>query len=281
MNLKFTDFSSFLDAVESIISIELQKARELLKRVGRDVTTIDDIVVNSDGLLFDILPDGTITRVNLYIATKVVESKSINHIKAEYLYKYHIYKCKTISEMFNLGRKHRYKVNSRDDGTFFFTFTDFRGRVIKRVENQKLNVCKNCLRKYLNRYPTDIDVKNFNLKEFHRKNMGFFDFDTSELEKGESATPNVYSKNWNIISKKIKEKRGYICENCGFRPSNSYEKKFIHTHHINGNKQNNFEDNLRVLCIKCHSDVDIYHKRIKSSPSYKEFLEILDRRGRK
>ncbi len=66
--------------------------------------------------------------------------------------------------MFNSGRKHRYKINSRDDGTFFFTLTDFRGRVIKKIENQKLNVCKNCLRKYLNRYPTDMDVKNFNLK---------------------------------------------------------------------------------------------------------------------
>jgi len=108
--------------------------------------------------------------------------------------------------------------------------------------------------------------------------MGFFGFDTSEIEKGESATPNIYSKNWNIISKKVKERGSYICKNCGFRPSDSYEKRFIHTHHINGDKQNNFEDNLKLLCIKCHSDVDIYHKRIKLSPSYKEFLEVLKRR---
>jgi hypothetical protein len=273
VNFKFTDFSSFLNAVESIISIELQKAREILKTTGKDITNISDILVNDNGLLFDILPDGTITRVNLYIAIKSIDTRAINYIKSEDLYKYHIYKCKTISEMFNSGRKHRYKINNRDDGTFFFTFTDFRGRVIKKEENQKLNICKNCLRRFLGRYPTEIDVRNFNLKEFHKKKANFFDFDTSNMEKGEFATPNIYSENWNIISKKVKEKRNYTCENCGFTPSNNYEKRFIHTHHINGDKQNNLEDNLKVLCIKCHSDIDIYHKRIKVSSNYKEFIE--------
>ena len=84
--------------------------------------------------------------------------------------------------------------------------------------------------------------------------------------------PYVYTQNWNRISTQIKTKKEYRCESCGFKAPDNYHKKFIHTHHINGDKQNNTMDNLKVLCIKCHSDVDIYHKRIKSSENYREFV---------
>ncbi len=47
-----------MDAVESIISIELQKARKILKTIGKDIKGIDDIFINSNGELFDLLPDG-------------------------------------------------------------------------------------------------------------------------------------------------------------------------------------------------------------------------------
>jgi len=123
-------------------------------------------------------------------------------------------------------------------------------------------------------YVSDSDVANFNLKDFHKQNKSFFDFDTSLIEKGEYAKANVYSRKWTEISNQIKTKRDYSCESCGWRPTNSYEKRFIHTHHQNGDKTNNRDDNLKVLCIKCHSNVDIYHKRIKSTSNYKEFLSL-------
>ena len=140
---------------------------------------------------------------------------------------------------------------------------------------QKINICKNCLGIYLHRYASDYDVENFNLKDFHKQNSSFFDFDTSSLEKGEDAKPNVYSIKWNEISTKMKIKRDYTCENCGWRDKNEYLQRFIHTHHQNGDKTDNGKDNLRVLCIECHSNVDIYHARIKSSDYYKEFSELV------
>jgi len=275
MSLKFSKFSTFLNAVESIISIKLQNAKDILQTTGKNIKSIDDIFINHNGELFELLPDGTLVKVNLYIATKVVDYYSLNYIKSEDLYKYHIYKCTTISNMFNTGRKHRYKINNRDDGTFFYTFTDVRGKTLKTEKNQKLNICKNCLKKFLGeRYASDFDVQNFKLKNFHQQNSNFFDFDISSMEKGEYVQPNVYSRFWNQISIQIKKKKKYTCEHCGFKAHDNYQQRFIHTHHINGDKQNNYEDNLKVLCIKCHSEVDIYHARIKSMSNYKEFLEI-------
>lgn len=277
--LEFTKFESFLKAVKSITNEELQKAKRLLHTEGKDIRNIEDIFVNYNNELFELLPDGSLVRVNLYIATKVIDryfayNIKHNNIDINDLYKYHIYKCSTISHMFESGRKYRYKINNRTDGTFYFTFTNNNGKILITNENQKLNICKNCLKKFLHKqYVSDEDVQNFNLEKFYNKNNSFFgNINISDLEKGEYATPNVYSKFWNKISTQIKIKRNYTCEECGYYPKTEYEKKFIHTHHINGNKTNNYEDNLKVLCIKCHSEVDSFHSRIKNTPAYNEFI---------
>ena len=275
MDLQFSSFKTFLDAVQSITSKKLQEAKKLLKTTGKYIDTINDIFVNSNNELFELLPDGTLVRVNLYIATKAIENREqLKYLDSKNLYKYHIYQCTTISQMFNSGRKHRYKINNRDDGTFFYTFTNFRGEILETRENQKLNICKNCLKKFLQiNFASDYDVANFKLKKFYQQESSFFDFDTSTMEKGEYARANVYTRNWTKISNQIKTKHDYTCQECGFKPHNSYQKKFIHTHHQNGDKQNNSEDNLKVLCIKCHAEVDIYHAQIKSSLEYREFLD--------
>ena len=274
MKLIFENFESFLNSVEKITSKRLMEAKSILQNEGRDIDNISDIFINSSGEFFYTLPDGSFIKVNLYIATKEVDRYEVDSITSADLYRYHIYKCSTITNMFNTGRKDRYKMNIREDGTFHYKLHDFRGNLLKEVENQKLNICKNCLKKFLHTEPSDNDVRNFNLKNFHKQNNSFFDFDTSKLEKGENAKPNVYSRKWNEISTQVKTKRDYICENCTWKPNSDYQKRFVHTHHQNGDKTNNTKDNLKVLCIKCHANVDGYHSRIKSQDNYKEFISI-------
>jgi len=278
--LNFTDFKSFLNAVQTITNEDLEKAKKLLKTDGKDIKSIADIFVNKNDELFELLPDGSLVKVNLYIATQVIDNYTydLNNIDIANLYKYHIYQCTTISNMFNSGRKHRYKINNRENGTFHYTFTNNQGAILKINKNQKLNICKNCLKKFLHKkYVSDIDVENFKLEEFYSQNSSFFDnIDVSTLEKGEYAKANIYSKLWDKISTQIKKKRNYTCEKCGYTPKTNYDKRFIHTHHRNGNKRNNEEDNLQVLCIKCHSEVDSFHSRIKKTTDYKDYiLQIL------
>jgi len=274
MNLVFERFESFLEEVQKITSNKLNEAKKILEVEGKDIDTISDIFISDNSELFDILPDGTLVKVNLYIATKNIDRYSLNTLSSKDLYKYHIYRCSTISKMFQSGRKHRYKINNRDDGTFFFLFNDYNRRILKEEKYQKLDICKNCLHKFLNRYASDYDVENFNLENFHKQNYSFFDFDTSKLEKGEDAIPNEYTKKWREISTQFKTKKDYTCEACGWRPNNLYQKRFIHTHHQNGDKTNNMKENLKVLCIKCHANIDSYHTQIKSQSNYKEFIQV-------
>ena len=276
MNFNFTNFEIFLNAVQIITQKELEEAKKLLNTTGKDIENISDIFVTQNGELFDILPDGTLIRVNIYIATKTVDRDMINNIDKDNLHKYHIYKCSTITSMFNSGRKEHYKRNTRDDGKFYYSYNDFNGEILKSEKDQVLNICKNCLAKFLNKkYANSNDVSNFNLKEFHDSNNSFFEFDTSSLEKGEYALANVYVDKWNEISTQFKRNKDYTCENCGWKANDYLNKKFIHTHHLNGNKQNNNKDNLTALCIKCHAEVDMYHARIKSSDNYREFMKLL------
>ena len=274
MDLVFENFKSFLDVVKQITFNRLMEAKTLLQNEGKDIVDISDIFISNNDELFDLLPDGTLIKINLYIATKEIDKYALNSIVPRDLYKYHLYKCSTISTMFNSGRKHRYKVNNRQDGLFYYTFHDYNGNILKKVDNQKLNICKNCLSKFLRKSVSDYDVENFNLKKFHEENNSFFNFDTSRFESGEEARPNVYPREWTRISKQMKTKKNYTCEKCNWQVKDSYERRFIHTHHENGDKMNNTNDNLIVLCIECHSNVDIYHSRIKLQDNYKEFMSI-------
>jgi hypothetical protein len=229
MKLVFEKFESFLDVVKEITLTELDKAKELLKSEGKDITNISDIFVGDSNEFFDILPDGTLVKVNLYIATQSIDESSLYNISAKNLYKYHIYKCSTISQMFDSGRKHRYKINNRENGTFHYKLFNKNNKKLDERENQKLNICKNCLKQFLNRYPSDYEVENFNLKLFHHKNNSFFSFDTSKLEKGEDARNNEYSRQWREVSTQFKTKKNYTCEKCDWKANNSYQKK-IYSH---------------------------------------------------
>lgn len=276
-DLKFTNFKSFLNAVQSITKEDLEKAKRLLKTSGKDIKSIEDIFVNNNGELFELLPDGSLVRVNLYIAMQNIDyyADFKNFTSNDIQYKYHIFKCGVISNMFNRGRKHRYKINNRDNGTFYYTFTNSVGNIIGTNENQKIDICRPCLKKFLNQkyMPSIEDAKNFKLETFHHENNNsFFDIDTSNMEQGEYAKSNIYSSIWDKISRQIKTNRNYTCEKCGYIPKSDNDKRYMHTHHENGDKRNNKEDNLQVLCIKCHSEVDSFHTRIKGSIDYKDFI---------
>jgi hypothetical protein len=145
---------------------------------------------------------------------------------------------------------------------------------LKTEENQKLNICKWCLSMFLKRRSFDNDVENFNLKHFYEKNTSFFNFDTSALEKGEDAKINVYHAKWREISTRFKERGNYTCEDCGWKPKIREYQRFIHTHHQNRDKTNNRRENLKVLCIKCHSQVDRFHRQIQEGEEYKKFIGL-------
>jgi hypothetical protein len=58
-----------------------------------------------------------------------------------------------------------------------------------------------------------------------------------------------YAPNWNAIATSLKNRRGWRCEVCRFE---KFGSALIHVHHIDGDKSDNSDANLQVLCAECH-----------------------------
>ena len=150
-------------------------------------------------------------------------------------YKFHFKWCRTLEQMESWGRKSRYK-EKRDINNPLFPSAN--------GNSEKLDVCINCLNSFnfsTNR-PT---VEKFNLIEF------FQEYGLQNLERATHQNhEHKYPRNWAKISREYKDSMDWKCEEC--KKSLLGNKKLLHTHHINGVKDDVRYENLKALCIDCH-----------------------------
>ncbi len=167
----------------------------------------------------------------------------------EHLHRYHFTYCQTLEKLFNEGLKHRYYASCRWDGTFSYSFI---GKNIHLYKNKKqiLYPCQHCLRNI----DLDVDVGVKLCKEIIDQVLNHVpnsQFQSEHSIKSEfEHIPNIYPEDWNEISKRLKERRNYICEECERDCSNTGDE--LHCHHINRLKHDNSSFNLKVLCRECH-----------------------------
>lgn len=230
----------------------------------------------------DIKPveDGTLEwegeRVAAYIRDQYGSSDSAS--EPEKLNKVHVADCDTLQQMRRKGKYDvRYVATNQTDGTFVVNFLgEFGSGDIAEGVECRLYVCKNCL-KFLNykNYnecvkPEQIKIKeSFSLEEFFEVYGTWISDPPKETDW--SAPINTYTEDWDKVSLRCRESAKWQCSKCAVFLGDENMKKFLQVHHINGQKSDNSNQNLQVLCIVCHAKID---SKLKYLPDYAEYLRI-------
>src|SRR6516164_1362922 len=206
-----------------------------------------------------VLNDGTF----IYKGRRVIV-----HIRdvAEYgdrytLPKFHLAMCSTLETMMEKGKyQKRYVVSTRDDG--IFKIHRIRNEKIRKSD-ERLDICQNCLEQLhyegfslqMNSQKRTMAVQKFSIKSFFDEFGRSCVWATPKYDDLH-APPNLYSVHFYRIAKAIKEQRGYRCQNstCQLDLSHPDDRRFLHAHHIDGDKSDSHPSNIRLLCIGCHAD---------------------------
>lgn len=200
--------------------------------------------------------DGKRWRVHVYIRDQVVyeyDGDPKNYVSA---YRFHVTHCATLESMKNSGRYGRYVICTSKDDKFKINLTTSKGTYVGIVPDQKLQVCRHCLRKtnyrnyaHVSRKEQNKIVEEFNLEDFYRENP-VDDIHVKPKHTDNSAPINQYSPTWRFISDFLRKKYDYKCQKCHRDFKNN--PKELHVHHIDGDKSNSALTNLMVLCHDCH-----------------------------
>ena len=250
-----------------------------------EILRTGEVLIENEELI-DYLEDNGFFRINSKTVLVYIKNQYLKYWSdedGESKYRYHIYNCTTLRESILKGRKARYVFRDpvfkkgKGDDIFEINLTELGSSETVKTVNEKLRVCKNCLKE-----TNFLDYED-KLRSEQKKLWDSFDyksfFEVHEIQRlaminfqsYRDTLKNEYPKNFSEISKKYRDSKKWTCEECNEYLGDDSNKKYLHTHHIDHQKSNNSFFNLKALCIECHSKKP-YHEILKKNQDYINYI---------
>jgi len=251
------------------VSVKTLTADEL-EKLGKGELVIEDINDVRE------LDDGTLAYKNRRVLLHIMDVGTYrDRDPHENLPKFHIAHCKRLLEMKNAGRfASRYVVSTRTDGKFSMRFIS--GYSQPKSEICELKICKWCLQ-YLS-YKGYAGSKRQHIFETFSIDEYFSIYPKSLIVTEPTYTDNTapvnnYGTGFREVSRRYRAENNWTCKKCGVDLSARSHQQYLDTHHRDGAKYDNKDENLAAVCIRCHAEEPM-HAHMKNSPRYKEFMRI-------
>lgn len=167
--------------------------------------------------------------------------------------KFHLYECSVLEKFNDKGTLSRYYFWSNSN---IVTVIDRDTK--EEIHNQKLDLCSRC-----NSLLNENNLESVGDTEYFHNLLDINDKEVTN-NLGDSKK-DIYNRplNWKSVSKAYRTEQNFTCEECGFGGNDlesNYDKRHIHTHHIDGyDLMNTHRDNLMALCELCHYNQDEHH----------------------
>ena len=248
---------------DSEISKRLQSIREAVGAQKAEFRPnrfqIVDVVINADEVKELFSPSGLLIRegrpVFAYIRDHTERTLSEwNELGGpEKKRKLHFAVCKTLVEMKETGHFERYRVTNVTSNRYELDTREGKHKV-------PLYPCQNCLNevgyhsfsyKHTTREKRREIVREFNSQEAMDLLWQRFELFEKEVQDLQSAHVSTgYPRNWCSVARAVKQQAGWKCVSCGVLLEGT--RHLLDVHHVNGDKRDNRDDNLRCLCKECH-----------------------------
>lgn len=203
----------------------------------------------------------------LYIDEPYHAEDILREKPAEAAQRFHLVKhCRSLLAMHNAGKSERYVLKQTSTGLFPCKPLDpFTGKTrTDLVIDAQLMPCKNCLAELAyqgyskpgsksqrsDRERNDKIFRGFNVNSFFEHYEPFF-FDTNYYRQNPNDGKANYTSDHLKIRDQLLVKKNYCCETCGVHLRD--KTSLLHMHHLNSRKGDNRINNLKLLCIICHS----------------------------
>ena len=177
------------------------------------------------------------------------EYAGIDPEPGRYENRFHIYPCSFVRNY-----ESRYIMTTRHDGLFHVRIKNPDGEYSDKI--MPLRLCKFCYDElyldYQGYHRVNFDIQRYYMSEVKKRIKTGFRFQSLDTFMSRSLSDESYAVNWPVLSRSIKENRGWECERCHFRAESYEQKKFLEVHHKNRNKYDNRPENLEVICRNCH-----------------------------